>query len=195
LIYKRRETMEILMTKQQANILATINQYGKQLINFIRGKVPTKEDAEDVIQDVWHQLSSLNEIDKLDSMSGWLYRVAKNKITDKFRKKKTQALEDFTYETEEGEISFKEILLADTHTPEDEYIKNLFWDELMNGLDELPEKQRDVFILNELEDISLQQIADQTNENIKTIISRKGYAVKFLRERLKNLYHDFFEKN
>ena len=173
----------------------TVNQYGKQLLGFIRGKVETDEDAEDVLQDVWYQLSKLDELISIESISGWLYRVAKNKITDRFRKKKSEALDDFSFESEDGEINFKDILLTDSRTPEDEYFKKLFWDELMHALDELPEKQRSVFIQNELDDMSLQSIADQSGENIKTIISRKGYAVKHLRERLTNLYHDINNYN
>ncbi len=161
------------------------------MLGFIRGKVSTDEDAEDVLQDVWYQFSNLDEVISIESVSGWLYRVAKNKITDRFRKKKSERLEDFAIESEDGDISFKDILLADTRTPEDEYFKKIFWDELMHALQELPEKQRSVFVQNELEDKSLQSIADQTGESIKTIISRKGYAVKHLRERLNALYTDF----
>ena len=100
-------------------------------------------------------------------------------------------MEDYTFESESGEINFKEILLAETQTPEDTYFKKLFWEELMHSLEELPEKQRDVFVQNELEGIGLQEIADKTGESVKTIISRKGYAVKYLREKLNNLYKDF----
>ncbi|MEO6302184.1 MAG: sigma-70 family RNA polymerase sigma factor [Bacteroidia bacterium] len=186
-----RDDVELVMTEKKQNIIQTVGLYGKQLLGFIRGKVPTDEDAEDILQDVWYQYSNLNEVEAIDSVSGWLYRVAKNKITDRFRKKKTERLEDYTFENESGEINFKEILLSETQTPEDAFFKKLFWEELMNALEELPEKQRDVFIQNELEDKGLQQIADESGENIKTIISRKGYAVKFLRERLNNLYKDF----
>ncbi len=181
------------MQKNRQNIIQTVNEYGKKMLSFIRGKVATDEDAEDILQDVWYQFSNLEEVETIESISGWLYRVAKNKITDNFRKKKTELLEDFSLTSDDGEINFKEILLSKSHNPEDEYFKKMFWDELMNALDELPEKQKSVFIQNELEDISLQKIADQTGENIKTIISRKGYAVKHLRERLNNLYKDFLQ--
>ncbi len=184
-------TIDIEMANNNQNIIQTVNQYGKQLLGFIRGKVNSNEDAEDVLQDVWYQLSMLREIEAIESISGWLYRVAKNKITDRFRKKKTENLEDYSFETEDGEINFKEILLIDPQTPELAYFKKVFWEELLQALDELPEKQRNVFIQNELEDVSLQEIANQTGENIKTIISRKGYAVNYLRERLNTLYNDF----
>jgi len=183
--------MSIAITaKQNMTILEAINQYGKQLIGFIRSKVPSQEDAEDIMQDVWYQLSAVEELETIDSMSGWLYRVAKNKITDSFRKKKTKPLEDFAYETEDGEMIFREILQSESRTPEDEYFKNLFWEELQTALDELPEKQRYVFVQNELEFVSLQEIANETGENLKTIISRKGYAVKFLKQRMNLIYHD-----
>lgn len=179
------------MTETKPNIIQTVNSYGKQLLGFIRGKVKSDEDAEDILQDVWYQLSNLTELETIESMSGWLYRVARNKITDLFRKKKSDSLEDFTFQSEDGELNFKELLLAETKTPEDEFFKKIFWEELMDALEDLPEKQREAFVLNEVEGMSLQAIADLKNENIKTIISRKGYATKFLRERLNNLYQDF----
>lgn len=186
-----RDDSEIIMTQKSQNIIQTVGQYSKQLLGFIRGKVRTDEDAEDILQDVWYQFSNLEEIEAIESVSGWLYQVAKNKITDRFRKKKSEHLEDHSYVNEDGELNFKEILLAETQTPEDTYFKKIFWEELMTSLEELPEKQRDVFIQNELEGISLQEIADKTGESIKTIISRKGYAVKYLREKLNTLYKDF----
>lgn len=181
------------MVEQRKNIVQTVNQYGKQLLRFIRGKVATDEDAEDIIQDVWYQLSNASEISTIESVSGWLYRVAKNRITDTFRKKKTAYIEDYTFESDDGEVNFKDILLAETRTPEDEFFKKMFWEELMAALEELPEKQRYVFIQNEIEDRTLQDIADETGDNLKTIISRKGYAIKHLRSRLNNLYKDFIK--
>lgn len=183
--------LELIMTERKQNIVQAVGQYGKQLLGFIRAKVNTDEDAEDISQDVWYQYSNLDEVAAIESVSGWLYRVAKNKITDRFRKKKAESLEDYSYESEEGEINFKEILLADSQTPEDSFFKKLFWEELLNALEDLPERQRDAFVQSELEDKTLQQIANESGESIKTIISRKGYAVKFLRERLHNLYNDF----
>lgn len=177
----------------EQSVIQAVRTYGKQLFRFIRGRVPTDEDAEDILQDVWYQLSNQPEVEAIESISGWLYRVARNRITDVFRKKKPEALEDFGYENEEGEWLLKDILLADNFSPEDEHIRQLFWEALMAALDELPEKQREVFILNELEDNTLQQIADLKGENLKTIISRKGYAVKHLRSRLENLYQDLFD--
>ncbi|HET7734154.1 MAG TPA: sigma factor-like helix-turn-helix DNA-binding protein, partial [Paludibacter sp.] len=113
------------------------------------------------------------------------------KITDKSRKKTNLALEDYSYENEEGEFNFKEILLLDdSNDPELGFFKEIFWKEFQKALDELPENQREVFLLNEMEDMTLQQIADQKGENLKTIISRKGYAVKHLRNKLNYLYEE-----
>lgn len=182
-------SIEFMQEKKQ-NIVQTVGLYGKQLLSFIRGKVRTDEDAEDILQDVWYQYSNLDELEAIESVSGWLYRVAKNKITDRFRKKKTENLEDYSYENENGELHFKDVLLADARNPDDAFFKKMFWEELMSALEELPENQRRVFIQNELEEKSLQTIANESGENIKTIISRKGYAVKHLREKLNTLYQD-----
>lgn len=177
--------------KSGDNIVSTIKQYGKRLFGFIRGKVNTDEDAEDILQDVWYQLSNAVNIGEIEQMSGWLHQVARNKITDKYRKKTPELLDDFGYEDEDGEFNFKDILLADAGNPETEYLRDFFWQQLFTALDELPQNQREVFVWNELEDKTLQEIATATGENIKTIISRKGYAVKHLRKRLQTLYNEF----
>ena len=178
------------MARQQQNIIQTIKDYGRKLFGFIRSRVATEEDAEDILQDVWFQLSILPEVEAIDSVSGWLYRVAKNNIIDRSRKKQTRSLEDFAYEEDGESFYMPEMLLADNHTPETEHLRQLFWEELFAALAELPEKQRNVFVLNELEDMTLQQIADKECENLKTIISRKRYAVQHLRSRLENLYKE-----
>ncbi len=179
-----------MAAKAGNNIVDTIKEYGKRLFGFIRGKVNTDEDAEDVLQDVWYQLSNVVNLDEIEQMSGWLHQVARNKITDRQRRKKPELLDDFDTEDEEGNsFGIKEILLADdTSNPETRYLREIFWKELFAALDELPEAQRQVFVLNELEDMTLQEIADKTGQNLKTIISRKGYAVKHLRQRLQSLY-------
>ncbi|MBX3256622.1 MAG: sigma-70 family RNA polymerase sigma factor [Chitinophagaceae bacterium] len=167
---------------RQTNIAAIVKNYGGRLFDFIRGRVNTNEDAEDILQDVWYQANHIVDIDSINSISGWLYRVARNRLTDKYRKKK-----EFLFTGEEGWIDF---LASQGDSPESRQFKELFWEELMSALDELPENQRQVFIWNELEDMTLREIADKTGENIKTIISRKGYAVKHLRNRLADLYNE-----
>ena len=177
--------------KKSASLSEVVKDYGSQLFRFIKGKVSKTEDAEDILQEVWYQTSRLTNIDDLENVSAWLYSVTRNKITDNYRKKKSDSLEDYTYEDEDGSFSIKEILLADdSNNPELKMFKDIFWDELMKALDELPENQRRVFFQNEIEERTLQEIADEEGENLKTIISRKGYAVKHLRVRLKHLYNE-----
>ena len=177
--------------KTVGNITGIVKNYSNKLLRFIRGKVKSSEDAEDILQDVWFQLSNTVNLDEIESMSGWLYRVAKNKVIDKYRKKPTDYLEDFIFEDDKGNFSVKDLMLSDFSDPAQEELKELFWDTLMTALDELPEPQRYVFVQNELEDKTLQEIAVETKENFKTIISRKGYAVKHLRRRLQELYDEF----
>jgi RNA polymerase sigma factor (sigma-70 family) len=120
-------------------IAGTVTQYGKRLFGFIRGKVKTDEDAEDILQDVWYQLSNAVNMEEIEQMSGWLFQVARNKIIDRSRKHTTDSLDSLSYETDDGEYNFKDILLADDTTPETEYIKNAFWQELFDALEELPQ--------------------------------------------------------
>jgi RNA polymerase sigma factor (sigma-70 family) len=176
------------MAQSNHSKTGSVKEYGKKLFAFIRGKVGSKEDAEDILQDVWYQL--YNTTEAIDQVGAWLYRVARNKIIDRYRKKKSESLEE-VFDEEDGDLGFKEILLSDSTDPETEYIKNLFWEQLHEGLRELPKEQQDVFILNELEGITFAEIADNTGENIKTLISRKGYAVKHLRNKLQILYEEF----
>jgi len=177
--------------KRETTVNRAMKKYGQGLFRFIRGRVATNADAEDIFQDVWYQFSKVLEADPVEQISGWLFRVARNRVTDSYRKKKNELLDDYAYEDEEGDVVFRDILLADFNTPETETLRELFWEELFEALDELPEKQRDVFIWNELEDETFQEIADRTGENIKTLISRKRYAVQFLRKRLEQLYEEF----
>ena len=175
----------------QQNIVGIVREYGKRLFGFIRRRVPTDADAEDVLQDVWYQFSRVADTEPIEQISGWLFRVARNRVTDLHRKQTPDALEDYAYADEDGELYFKDLLLATPDTPETEYFRQLVWDELFAALDELPENQRNVFVWNELEDQTFQEIADRTGENIKTLISRKRYAVQHLRVRLETLYQEF----
>lgn len=174
----------------QHKIVSVVKDYGARLFNFIRGRVNTDEDAEDILQDVWYQVSNMMNIDEVESISGWLYRVARNRLTDKYRKKKDLLLEDTGYNSDEDGLQLMDLLSTDDDSAELKQFKTFFWEELMAALDELPENQRQVFVWNELEDMTLQEIADKTGEKLKTIISRKGYAVKHLRNRLADLYNE-----
>jgi len=184
------DAMELTMARKQGGITRAVARYGRALFGFIRARVPTDADAEDLLQDVWAQLSLQPEVEAIDQMSGWLYRVARNKIIDRYRKGSTEALDDLVTEDEEGTFSFGELLLAVEDDPDLRLLRDLFWQELEAALAELPENQRLVFVQNELEDKTLRAIAEEQGENIKTIISRKRYAVQHLRERLETIYHE-----
>jgi len=175
---------------KNSHIIQTIASYGKSLLGFIRRRVKNDADAEDILQDVWYQFSSVINSEPIEQTSAWLYRVARNKITDKHKKKTETLLDDMlaTDEDDNEAPDFKSILLAEATTPETEYLRNLFWEELFFALDELPEEQKQVFIWQELEDIPFEEIAKRTGQNINTLVSRKRYAVLHLRKRLKQLY-------
>ena len=192
-VYLNMENAMNYSTGEQnaSSISNTIHEFGEKLFGFVRKKVKSIEDAEDILQEVWFQLSNLSDIAELGNVSAWLYEVARNKITDKARKKSNLSIEDYGYETDDGEFNFKEILLMDdTGNPELTFFKEIFWKEFQLALDELPANQKEAFILNEIEDLTLQQIADRTGENLKTIISRKRYAIKHLRTKLNYLYRE-----
>ena len=178
------------MAQRQQSIRQVVQEYGKRLFGFIRSRVKNDEDAEDILQEVWYQLTSVINTEPIEQMSSWLFRVSRNRIVDKKRKQTTLSLDDMTYEDEEGEMIFPETLFADTTDADTEFDLKIFREALFKALNELPEKQREVFVQNELENITLQQIADKSGESIKTIISRKRYAVLYLRERLRNIYED-----
>jgi len=180
----------MIMAERHSAIAAVVDQYRSGLLRFIRGRVPTDADAEDVVQDVFAQLASQPEVSAIEQMSAWLFRVARNRITDRYRKKKTSALEDLVYEDEDGGIDFRRILIASDEDPDTRMLRDIFWNELRDALSELPPEQRLVFEENELQDKTLQRIADEQGQNIKTIISRKRYAVLHLRERLATTYKE-----
>jgi len=176
----------------QQNITGVIRTYSTRLLGFIRGRVKTEADAEDILQDVWYQFSRVASGEPIEQISAWLYRVARNRITDLYRKRSTDALEDLAEEDEDGELYFKDLFLAAPDTPETEYQRQVFWDQLFAALEELPPAQRDVFIWNELEDQTFQEIADRTGDKIKTLISRKRYAMQHLRDRLDTFYTEYY---
>ncbi len=148
-------------------IIQAIKSYGKGLLGFIRRRVKSDADAEDILQDVWYQLSAVVNAEPIEQTGAWLYRVATNKIIDKNRKK-TEELLDLNFSEDEDDESpdFRAILLTEGTTPETEYIRSLFWEQLFIALDELPEEQRQVFIWQELDDIPFNEIAQRTGENV-----------------------------
>src|SRR6187399_191693 len=181
-------TIAIDMTAERnKDITNTIRALSKRLFGFIKQRVASTEDAEDILQEVFYQFAGNAE--PIEQATGWLYKVARNKITDNYRKHKLPLADDVLNgaETDEDSFDWKEMLLPTDSTPETEYLRNIFWEELKLALDELPAAQRDVFIQNEIEGIAFKEIAAQTGESVATLISRKRYAVLHLRDRLRNL--------
>ena len=171
------------------NISSAIGQFGKRLLGFIRQRVNNEADAEDILQDVWFQFSASAE--PIEQVGSWLFTVARNKITDRYRKHKPELLDDILPpEDEEGNIGFRDLLFDDSNNPETAYLRNLFWETLEQALQELPEEQRSVFVKNELEDIPFKTLAETTGISVNTLISRKRYAVLHLRNRLTDLRNE-----
>jgi RNA polymerase sigma factor (sigma-70 family) len=181
---------------QNQQIQETVSRERARLLQFIRKRIPRPEDAEDIAQDVFHELTEMYRLMKpIEQMTSWLFTVARNKITDRFRKKKPALLEDvFSFKggDSDGEgYLIDELLPAANVLPADaEMMRETIMDALMEALDELPLEQREVFIEHELEDKSFKEIAEKTGVTINTLLSRKRYAVLHLRTRLKNLYSD-----
>ncbi|MDB4925449.1 MAG: sigma-70 family polymerase sigma factor [Mucilaginibacter sp.] len=179
--------------ERNSHILHAIKAYGKNLLGFIRKRVKSDADAEDILQDVWYQFSALVNSEPIEQTGAWLYKVARNKITDKHKKKSETLLDDLftgSNEDEDDTSGFKDFLMTEDSTPETEYIRTLFWEQLFNALDELPEEQKQVFIWQEMEDMTFQEIAEATGVNVNTLVSRKRYAVLHLRDRLQQLYQE-----
>ena len=181
-------TLAIEMTADRnKNITNTIKLISSRLFGFIRQRVANNEDAEDILQEVFYQFAGNTE--PIEQATSWLYKVARNKITDSYRKHKLPLADDVlnSSETTEDNFDWKEMLLPTDSTPETEYLRNIFWEELQQALDELPIAQREVFIQTEIDGIAFKDIAKQTGERVATLISRKRYAVLHLRERLRIL--------
>jgi RNA polymerase sigma factor (sigma-70 family) len=185
-------TIQKVMTfSSRKNINSVINQFGKNLSGFIRRRVTNKPDAEDILQDVWYQFMTTGDGEPIKEVGNWLFRVARNKITDSYRKKKLDLMGDLLYSgMGEDDLDFKDFLFVDSVNPETEHLRSLFWKELQRALQDLPEEQKNVFVWNELEEIPFKKIAESTGENLNTLISRKRYAVLYLRERLMILYEE-----
>ena len=165
------------------NISDIISTYSKRLMGFIRRRVSNPADAEDILQDVFYQL--IGSTQPIEQLSGWLFTVTRNKIKDRQRKQRPDLLEDvYAGAGEDDFIGWAELFFDEYDTPENEYLRSIFWQELDNALNELPEEQRQVFVLHEMEDMPFKEIAGLTGETVNTLISRKRYAVLHLRTRL-----------
>jgi RNA polymerase sigma factor (sigma-70 family) len=178
---------------QKQNISEIVQNYSTRLKGFIRKRVLLTEDAEDILQDVFYQLAEADLLLKpIEHISAWLYKVARNRITDLYRGKKPEPMSNFLFDNQEDDMvaEFEELLYDVENTPETEYLQSLFWVELEKALKELPLEQQIVFELNELKGIPFKEIAELTGETVNTLISRKRYAVLHLRERLQMLYNE-----
>jgi RNA polymerase sigma factor (sigma-70 family) len=174
---------DTMAAAQKRNITDTINAYSKRLMGFIRKRVASDADAEDILQDVFYQL--IGNVQPIEQLTAWLFRVARNKIIDKQRKQQPALLEDlFADDDDEALSGWADLFFDAADNPEIDYLRAMFWQELNNALDELPENQKEVFVLHELDGVSFKDIADLTGEPVNTLISRKRYAVLHLRERL-----------
>jgi RNA polymerase sigma factor (sigma-70 family) len=180
---------ETMADNRKRNITEVINTYSKRLLGFIRKRVDNPSDAEDILQDVLFQF--VDNTQPIEQLSGWLFTVARNKITDRQRKQKPDLLDDiFSGNGEEEWLGWAELFFDEKNNPETEYLRNMFWDALNTALDELPKEQKEVFVMNELEGIPFKEIAEKTGEPVNTLLSRKRYAVLHLRERLKVLHDE-----
>lgn len=170
------------------DITHIIKTYSKRLMGFIRKRVASHPDAEDILQDVFYQM--MQTIKPIEDAGAWLFAVARNKITDQQRKHKPDLFSDIYNDEDEDGFDWKDILFDNSGNPETEYLRSLFWEELNKSLNELPAEQREVFILNELEGVPYKDIASQTGEAVNTLLSRKRYAVLHLRNRLRVLHDE-----
>jgi len=164
-----------------------------KLLNFIKQRVADKDDAEDILQDVFFQLANgYDMIGSLDKVTSWMYAVARNKITDWYRKKKPEPFSRgaFSGSGEDDQLSIGDIIPALGNTPEDAMLKSVIWDAIMEALDELPAEQKAVFVWNEFEEKGFKEISEETGVAVNTLISRKRYAVLHLRKRLQYLYKE-----
>ena len=179
------------MSPKDKHISETYNSEKARLTGFIRKRVPTDEDAEDISQDVFLSLSAgFDDILNLGNTLSWIYAVAKKKIIDFKRKKKNHRLEDQQQLASDGEepLFIADILPAVESLPDDKMMEDLIWEEILSGLELLPRNQKEVFVLHELEGLSFHEISELTGVNVNTLLSRKRYAVSFLREQLRIVF-------
>jgi RNA polymerase sigma factor (sigma-70 family) len=184
------------MTEQDRQISEIVAEERSRLRNFIRRRVPDPSDVEDILQEVFYELIEANRLlMPIDHVTGWLFRVARNRITDLFRKQKPQSFSDAAPENAGEEdvdvLRIEDLLPSPDAGPDAIYVRNVLLDELELALGELPDEQREVFVAHELEGRSFKEMAAQTGVSVNTLLSRKRYAVLHLRERLRNIYDEF----
>jgi RNA polymerase sigma factor (sigma-70 family) len=184
----------ISMSGQDRQISEIVAEQRSRLRNFIRRRVANEADVEDLLQEVFYELVEANRLlMPIEHVTGWLFRVARNRITDLFRKKKPENFSDAAIEDGTGELlQIEEMLPSPDAGPEALYVRNALLDELELALDELPDEQRGVFVAHELEGRSFKELSAESGVNINTLLARKRYAVLHLRERLRSIYEDFY---
>ena len=177
-------------------ISKTVEKEQNRLFNFIRKRVKSTLDAEDILQDVFYQLVRVSEeVNTIEKMSAWLFQVARNRITDLYRKKKSYIFSDMggSDDEEEGSLQFEDYIPDLTDMPDALLTREMVWEVLEEGLAELPEEQRLVFNLHEFEEVPFKEMAEQLGETVNTLISRKRYAILHLRKKLATLYSEIVE--
>ena len=182
--------------EQDRQISEVVEREQSRLRNFIRRRVADPRDAEDILQEVFYELVEATRLlMPIEHVTGWLFRVARNRITDLFRKKKPEIFSDAALEDEAGELlQIEDMLPSPEAGPEALYVRNVLLEELEFALDELPEEQREVFVAHEIEGRSFKEMSAASSVSVNTLLSRKRYAVLHLRERLKSVYEEFMNK-
>jgi RNA polymerase sigma factor (sigma-70 family) len=190
---KNAASLKRMPIEQDQRISKVVKREQFRLRNFIRRHVPDPRDAEDILQDVFYELVEANRLlMPIEHITGWLFRVARNRITDLFRKKKPESFGDTAVTDEDDELLRLEDLLPSPDAgPEALYARHVLLAELELAVDELPEEQREVFVGHELEGRSFKAMAAETGVSVNTLLSRKRYAVRHLRERLQTIYDEF----
>ena len=184
------QSYTITMAEQQKAVIEnTVKKEKRRLFDFIRKRVKTEEDAQDILQDVFLQLAA--SLEPIEKMTAWLFRVARNRITDLYRKKKTEKLDDLFYQGEDDDLSLHwEELIPGSNDTDSAWLREMMWQELMAALDEIPSEQAEVFAQHELQGMSFKQISKGNGVPVRTLISRKRYAVLQLREKLEVFYDE-----
>jgi len=193
---KQAASFEAMAVEQDQRMTDVVRREQSRLGNFIRRRVPDPGDAEDILQDVFYTLVEANRLlMPIEHVTGWLFTVARNRITDFFRKKKPQRFSDAELIDEEGELLAMEDLLASPDgAPDELYDRNALLEELELALAELPKEQREVFIANELDGRSFKELAAESGVSVNTLLARKRYAVLHLRKRLQDIYGEFLKR-
>ena len=188
---KDAASRERMSFEQDRRISDVVTQERSRLRNFIRRRVPDPLDAEDILQEVFYELVEANRLlMPIEHVTGWLFRVARNRITDLFHKKKPESLSDAAEGTEES-LTLEDLLPSPYAGPEALYARSVLLDEIEDALDELPDEQRDAFVGHEIEGRSFKEMSATSGVSVNTLLSRKRYAVLHLRERLQSIYDEF----